>query len=141
MELWGDVPKFVTESGDLAPKWHEKLSSLLGGKQEEISVELAIRIDVGEPLVKATYSLESDGVLALKCYDIINTVKLALEVQHWPNTEAVIRSFTAGSQSTWRAYAGQCMQPVADDFKLKLRESCSLLYMPLKLQGSSILQK
>ena len=78
--MWGDVLKFITECGDLAPKCREKLATLLSSKSEELRVELTIRIDVGEDLVKSTYTPEGDGILALKCYDTINTVKAALEV-------------------------------------------------------------
>jgi len=46
--------------------------------KEELAVELAITIDVGEALVKATYALEGDGPLVFRCYDVINTVKASL---------------------------------------------------------------
>ena len=52
MDLWGDVPKFLAHP-DIASK--EKLQLLLQTKERELLVELAVNVDVGEVLVKATY--------------------------------------------------------------------------------------
>jgi len=118
-ELWGDVPSFLASSGDTAPKSREKLSKLLATKLEQLVVELAITIDVGEVLVKTTYTLEGDGPMAFKCYEMISAIKAALQVQHWSNTEAIIRSFPVGAQPGWRAYAYDCIKPANEYFKFK----------------------
>lgn len=70
LELFGDVPNFVSSSTDVAPKSKEKLMALLRSSPKELLVELAVTIDAGEPFVKATYKLEGDGPLALECYEI-----------------------------------------------------------------------
>ena len=79
LELWGDVPSFLASSGDTAPKSREKLSNLLATKREQLAVELAITIDVGEVLVKTTYTLEGDEPMAFKCYEMISTIKAAFQ--------------------------------------------------------------
>ena len=60
MDLWGDVPQFLSNQ-DVAPKSKEKLLLLLQMKANELLIELAVNVDVGEVFVKATYDLEGDG--------------------------------------------------------------------------------
>ena len=52
MDLWGDVPKFLFNP-DIAPKSKEKLLLLLQMKANELLIELAVNVDVGEVFVKA----------------------------------------------------------------------------------------
>ena len=49
-------------------------------------------VDGGEMFVKACYALEGDGALALKAYEIINTVVTAIQTDHWPNLTAIAQS-------------------------------------------------
>ena len=62
-----------------------------------LEVELAAIIDWGRPFVKATYSLEGDGPLALDCYEKIETVKAAINTAHTPNLEAVARRLSSSA--------------------------------------------
>ena len=61
-------------------------------------IELAVTIDAGEPSVKACYTLEGDGPLALSCYEVFSTVRASLQVKHWANTRALARKFAAERQ-------------------------------------------
>ena len=72
MLLWGDVLGFL-ESGDAAPKSCEKLKCFLSGLTN-LLIELAVTIDACEAFVKACYTLEGDGPLALTCYNVLSTV-------------------------------------------------------------------
>jgi len=73
MLLWGDVSGFL-ESADVAPKSREKLKCLLESDLTNLLIELAVTIDAGEAFVKACYTLEGDGPLALTCYNVLSTV-------------------------------------------------------------------
>ncbi len=50
-----------------------KLQNLLSDatSHSHLLLELAITIDAGEPFIKATYTLEGDGPLALLCYRVL----------------------------------------------------------------------
>ena len=61
-------------------------------------IELAVTIDTGEPFVKACYTLEGDGPLALSCYEVLSTVRASIQVKHWANTCALARKFAAERQ-------------------------------------------
>ena len=73
MLLWGDVSGFL-ECADVAPKSCEKLNCLLESDLTNLLIELAVTIDAGEAFVKACYTLEGDGSLALTCYNVLSTV-------------------------------------------------------------------
>ena len=45
-------------------------------KNVYLQLEVAAIADWGEHFVKATYVLEGDGPLVLKCYEVIDTVQL-----------------------------------------------------------------
>ena len=49
MDLWGDVPKFLSNQ-DIALKSKEKLLLLLQMKSKELFIELAVNVDVSEVL-------------------------------------------------------------------------------------------
>ena len=112
MDLWGDVPKFLSNP-DIAPKSKEKLLLLLQMKANELLIELAINVDVGEVFVKATYDLEGDGPLALECYEKVMGVQNSIQVRHWPNTLAVARRIATSHvpEQVWMSYAVNCVQP------------------------------
>ena len=94
MDLWGDVPKFLSNT-NIAPKSKEKLLLLLQMKGKELLIELAVNVDVGEVFVKTTYCLEGDGPLVLECYEKVMGVRISIQVHHWPNPVAVARIATS----------------------------------------------
>ena len=91
LELFGDISTFLRAYSDqgIAPKSLDKLLQLLLHSSKELMVELAVTFDAGEPLVKATYKLEGDGLLAIDCYKVLSSVKAAIQVCHLPNTVAI----------------------------------------------------
>ena len=64
MFQWGDVPDFLANI-DVASRSREKLQLLCQNDEMNLQIELAVTIDAGEPFVKACYTLEGDGPLAL----------------------------------------------------------------------------
>jgi len=112
MDLWGDVPKFLSNA-DIAPKSREKVLHLLQTKGKVLLIELAVNIDVGEVFVKATYNLEGDGPLVLECYERVVGVRNSIQVRHWPNTAAVAKRIATPQQpeQLWMSYAASCVQP------------------------------
>lgn len=80
LELWGDVVPFLSDNTDVARKSREKLLQLVHKQSDKLLIELAVNYDVGEPIVKATYTLEGDSPLALKCYEVLSGVKAAVQV-------------------------------------------------------------
>ena len=50
-----------------------------------LHVEVAAVIDWGEPFVKATYELEGDGPLAIRCYEIVDRVRASVQAANTPN--------------------------------------------------------
>ena len=89
----GEVPALLAAT-DVAPKSCQKLQTLLQNFGNNLLIELVVIVDVGEPFVKACYNLEGDGPLAPVCYEMLSSVRAAVQVKHWPNTQAVARKFT-----------------------------------------------
>ncbi len=86
-------------------------------KKALLMVEMAVVVDAGEPVVKATYRLEGDGPLALECYEIISTTLEAVRVANYPNVECVARQLSAGNQQVHRQlvdYARAAVRPGLD---------------------------
>lgn len=77
----GDVPAFLA-SINVAPRSREKLQLLWQNDAVNLMIELAVTIAAGEPFVKACYTLEGDGPLALTCYEVLSTVKASIQVKH-----------------------------------------------------------
>ena len=121
LTMWGDVVPFLSENRDVAPKSREKLLNLIHTQSEKLQIELAVNVDVGEAFVKATYTLEGDGPLALNCYDILNGVKATIQVCHWPNTVAIAKRIASQqySEQSWMLYASNCVKPGLDYFTVK----------------------
>ena len=97
-------------------------------KISRLQVELAVVIDAGEPFVKATYLLEGDGPLALKCYEIVNNLFAGIHIQHFPNL-AVARTISPGSASRrqqWIDYRKACVAPGLRYFNEKFSPSGEL---------------
>ena len=74
----GDVEAFLRNNPEVAPKSHEEIQSVLVTQSEELHIELAVNIDADELFVKATYSLEGDGPLTLRCYEILDSVRTVI---------------------------------------------------------------
>jgi len=121
MEMWGDVYTFLQNNEDASPKSRKKLMELLENCPGEVLVELAVYVDAGEELVKATYRLEGDDPLVFDCYEIIAGVRSAIQVSHWPNTKAIAKTFTTPTKSEqfWLTYASDCVQKGFDYFEEK----------------------
>lgn len=121
LELWGDVLPFLSNNIDVAPKSREKLLQLVRMQSDKLQIELAVNFDVGEPFVKATYTLEGDGPLALTCYGVVRGLKAAMQVQHRPNTAAIARKIATQhhSEQSWMQYASNCVKPGLDYFTAK----------------------
>ena len=97
MDMFGDVQSFLEEAS-VSPATIDKLLSVLRDPQEKkhLQVELAATIDASMPFVKATYSLEGDGPLALMCYDAICALNMAARQAHYPNVDAIAAHIAAG---------------------------------------------
>ena len=136
MTQWGDVPSFLAVC-DFAPKSCQKLQDLLQTAGTELLIELAVTIDVGEPFVKATYSLEGDGPLAPACYEILSTVKASVQVKHWPNTKTIAHRLAQEFQSPpleqqLMDHALSCVQPAFTYFENKFSNQLSSLVHAFK---------
>ena len=96
LTYFADIQPFLEDITDLAPKIRDRLLPMLQDQEqkERLQLEIAIVVDAGEPLVKATYNLEGDGSLALTAYKILQEVSTAVGNKHYPNTDAVIRHIT-----------------------------------------------
>lgn len=90
-----------------------------------LQVELAAVIDAGKQFLKATYRLEGDGPLALKCYEIVHNLFAGIHVQHFPNLLAVAQKISPGTgsasrrQQQWIDYGKVCVAPGLQYFKEK----------------------
>ena len=79
LTYFADIQPFLEDITDLAPKIRDRLLPMLQDQEqkERLQLEIAIVVDAGEPLVKATYNLEGDGPLALTAYKILQEVSTA----------------------------------------------------------------
>ena len=68
----GSLPTHLA-SLDTSPVTKSKLTAILESI-ELLEIELAAIIDVGEPLVKATYKLEGDGFFIFDCFEVVATL-------------------------------------------------------------------
>ena len=92
-QIWlqfGDIEPFLTRNQDLGPTLRPKLLQMITDVNTlpYLQMELAAVVDVGEHFVKATYNLEGDGALVLRCYEEIIKIRAALQVAHYPNMSA-----------------------------------------------------
>ena len=90
-----------------------------------LQIELATVIDAGELFVKATYTLEGDGPLALNC-----SLPAGIHVQHYPNLLAVAQKISGGNpalKQQWVDYRKSCvalgLQYFHDKFSGELHKS------------------
>ena len=131
MDLFGDVVPFLQANTDLAPATRSKLLSILNNPQHMsyLQVELAVTVDAGMPFVRATYNLEGDGPLVLKCYEEISSLNAAVTQAYYPNLQSVIDRISLGNthmQQQLTQYAKSCVQPGLTYFTDQLDASMKL---------------
>ena len=83
-------------------------------------MELSITVYTMEPFVKATYSLEGDGPLALVAYQRSSLLYSHILSEHYPNVAAVAKLLSGGSparEGQLIAYAKACCVPAYLYFK------------------------
>ena len=122
---FGDIERFLTENSEIAPASNKKLLDILRNspKSSYLKLELSSIIDWGENFVKATYTLEGDGPLCFKCYEVIDSLLNAIHSAHCPNVTAVLRNLvptTRISALQMTQYARNCIQPGLDYFKSQI---------------------
>ena len=102
LEQFGDVEPFLRENPDLSTATRAKLLEILLNPQQLLilKVELAAVVDIGVHFVKATYSLEGDGVLVLKCYEEILKIRAVIASDCYPNVQAVVRNTFPGNPTS-----------------------------------------
>ena len=66
---------------ELAPAYRTKILTILGDPQKSalLQVELAVIVDTGEHFVKATYTLEGNGLLVYTCFEILSGLNAAIQ--------------------------------------------------------------
>ena len=149
MVYFGDVLPFLQQNDDIAPNTRAKLLSILNDAQSkcQLLLEMAATVDWGEPFVKACYTLEGDGPLALECSEVMEKVSATLHVGHIPNVHAIAQQLSGVALSSPQcqqlvAYAKSCIQPGLDYYELQLRNSlksplaafkCASLFSPEKV--------
>ena len=122
-KTFGDVPVFL-RSGDLPPATTGKLLKILDDESacRKLKMEISVTVDAMEPFVKATYSLEGDGPLALVAYQQISLLYSHVSLEHYPNVDAVTKLLASGNSTHEKqliAYAKACSIPAYAYFKEK----------------------
>ena len=116
LDLFGDIQPFLESNTDISPATRAKLLSMFSDEQQKsyLMVELAVTIDAAMPFVKATYSLDGDGPLALTCYEAISALNAAARQAYYPNLQAVAHTVSFGDSDAEQeliVYAKSCVQP------------------------------
>jgi len=122
-DTFGDVPQFL-QSAELPITTTAKLLRIIDDQPtyRKFKVELATTVDAMQPFVKATYSLEGDGPLALQAYQIVSSLYNHISLQHYPNLGAVAHQLSQGSvtrENQLVAYGNACCAPAYAFFKAK----------------------
>ena len=82
--------------------------------------------------MKATYNLEGDGVLAVKCYEEILKIRNAIHTKHYPNLKAVTRAMSpsdTAAQQQLIDYGLSCVQPGLAYFNEKFGQTLIILWL------------
>ena len=90
----GDIKFFLRAPTDFAPATCSKLLISDQTKKATLTIKLAVVVDGGKSLVKATYNLEADGPLAFPAYEIVNTILASISVSHFPNVRAISKELS-----------------------------------------------
>ena len=98
--------------------------ALLHNPQEllALKLELAAVVDIGSYFVKATYNLEGDGALSIKCYEEILKIRCAIHAKYGCNLQAVTKEACPGNlalQQQLVDHGVKCVQPGLDYFQDK----------------------
>ena len=96
---FGDVSEFFRVNTELPAATTKKMVDVLNDPSQlrKLKKELAMTVDGMEPLVKATYALEGDGVLYLVAYEIISALRSHIVASHHPNVTAVAKHLANGN--------------------------------------------
>lgn len=128
----------------MSPATRSKLLNVLSDQQQLLllKADLAAVIDIGSYFIKATYNLQGDGVLVLKCYEELVKIRAAIRASYYPNLQAVARNsqpINQVAQQQLLEYAVSCVQPGFLYFQEKLGDDIDILWLFSKLQGCSVL--
>ena len=98
---FGDVRVFLCRS-DLPPVTTTKMLKIIDDDPmcRKLKMELSITVDAMEPFVKATYSLEGDGPLALVAYQRLSLLYSQISLEHYPNVATVAKLLSGGSSAS-----------------------------------------
>jgi hypothetical protein len=137
--LWqfGDVLPFLQSNTDFSPATTAKLMQLLSETQKYsyLQLELAAVVDCGERFVKATYDLEGDGPLVLRCYEVLSILNASIHTAHFPNVTAVAEKLVGGGSAArvqqYIHYGKSCVKPGLDYFVSKFGDDLSSLLLKL----------
>ena len=70
--------------------------------------------------MKATYELEGDGPLVLRCYEVISILQASTHTAHFPNLTAVAEKIGPSSRvQQYILYGMLCVTPGLDYFTTK----------------------
>ena len=143
MIQFGDVRPFLAKYGDIAPATNSKLKVILQDRVKCVhhQLELASVIDWGEHFVRATYTLEGDGPLCLRCFEVIDTIYAAISSAHCPNVEAIAKKLATEvrgvNETQMIQYAERAIQPGLEYFKAQmegtLKETLIQCYQGLQI--------
>ena len=112
----GEVAPFLNRHTDISPATRTKLLNILNDAQQLLllKIELAAVIDISSYFNKATYILEGDSLLVLKCYKELVNIRAVIQSRHYPNVRAVAQESVSGDAAAQQRiidYAISCMQP------------------------------
>ena len=117
-----DIEPFLTANTDIGLSVHPKLLDILHNTPavNQLKVELAIVLDIGQHFIKAMHNLDSEGALMVNCYEEIVKLRAVVNTGYYPNMESVAQSLAPGNviaQQQWTTYAMSCIQPGLDCFR------------------------
>ena len=147
MVQFGDVEPFLHCNEpflhcneDIAPATKAKLLSFFtdNEKKSKLKMELAIIVDYGEIFVKAAYNLDGDGPLIWHCFEVIDSLCIAIKRldSRSPNAEAVANDLSKGPVTCKRSlmeYARSCVEPGIIYFNRQLKSSLKVSLQAFKV--------
>lgn len=130
MSYFGGVAPFLQANPEMSPATNQKLLEMLQNPtvRPYVQMELAAVVDADDAFVKATYNLEGDGPVVLRCYEILNTLTAGIQVGHYPNVWAIAQTLSGRSPATfqqWVQYAHTCIKPGLQYFLDKFTQELS----------------
>ena len=110
-----NITPFLEENQGIVPRLANHLSVLLGDQDRRKLpiMELAAVIDGGEPLVKATYILEGDGLLVFSAYSTLQALSTAAAQRNYLNVAAQAHALAASAEeeAALQQHASACVRP------------------------------